>query len=230
MKFTQKLTQGTLVKRYKRFLADVELMDGMVITAHTNNSGSMKSCIKEGAVVMLSYNNDPKRKTKYTWEMILINGGWVGLNTTVPNQLVSDAIKNGEIELLRNAQNVKREVCFLDSRFDVYCELDGVKCFVEVKNVTLKVENRAEFPDAVSVRGAKHLETLIAAKKMGIHAVMFYVIQRSDVDSFAPAYEIDLSYCKKLKEACSSGVQIIAYVANVSPQEICLSHEIPVFI
>ena len=227
MIFAEKLVRGKLIKRYKRFLADVELEDGSVVVAHCTNSGSMKTCIEEGAPVYLSPAADPNRKTKFTWEMIFMNGGWIGTNTMIPNKLAFDAIKNGEIEKLKGYTFVKREVKFGDSRFDIYAENETEKCFVEVKNVTMKVGNNALFPDAVTTRGRKHLETLIEVKKQGIRAVMLYVVQRMDVDVFGVAKEIDPEYAKSLKKAINNGVEVIVVQAKVSPEKIEIVRELP---
>src|SRR6056297_848750 len=143
MKFKEPLIHGHLIKRYKRFLTDVTLDNGKKVTAHCTNSGSMKSCLEEGAEVYLSPANDPKRKTKFTWEMIKINGKWVGINTNHPNQIVDEAVKSEEIDQLKGYTHVKREVKFEDSRFDVYANNDQEECFIEVKNVTLKEGNAA---------------------------------------------------------------------------------------
>lgn len=220
MKFENKLIKGKLIKRYKRFLADVELESGEQVTAHCTNSGSMKTCIEEGADVYLTPVNDPKRKTKFTWEMIFINGKWVGINTMVPNLLAYEAIVKGEIDKLKGYTSVRREVKFGDSRFDIYAENEFEKCFVEVKNVTMKVGDSALFPDAVSSRGRKHLETLIEVKKLGMRAVMLYVIQRMDVEYFGLAEEIDPKYAASLRKAMKNGVEVIAVQAEVSPEKI----------
>lgn len=217
MKFEKPLVHGTLVKRYKRFLADVKLDDGTVVIAHCTNSGSMKSCLEDGAEVYLTPVNDPKRKTKFTWEMILINGDWVGINTAVPNKLAFDAISIGSIPELTGYTHVKREVTFGDSRFDVYAENEFEKCFIEVKNVSMKEGKYALFPDAVTTRGQKHLKTLMDVKKNGIRAVMLYIIQRGDVAIFAPAKEIDPNYAVLLKQAYKAGVEVIPMQAKVTP-------------
>jgi len=219
MKFSN-LTHGYLIKRYKRFLADVKLDNGEVVTAHCTNSGSMKSCIEEGAEVYLSPVNDPKRKTKFTWEMIKINGDWVGVNTSNPNRIAFEWISAGVIPGLEGYQTVKREVTFGDSRFDIFAEKSGEQCFVEVKNVTLKEGNYARFPDAVTTRGQKHLETLISVKQQGIRAVMLYIIQRIDVKIFAPAIDIDPNYAKLLTKAHAAGVEIIPLQVKVTPEGI----------
>ncbi len=227
MIFKEKLIPGKLIKRYKRFLADVELEDGSVVTAHCTNSGSMKTCLEDGAPVYLTPVNDPKRKTKFTWEMIFINGNWVGINTSVPNLLAFEAIRDGKIEQLKGYTSVKREVTFGDSRFDIYAENDSEKCFVEVKNVTMKAGEFARFPDAVTTRGRKHLETLIQVKEKGMRAAMLYVIQRMDVEKFGPATDIDPDYAKSLRKAYKSGVEIIPVQAKVTPENIEIIRALP---
>ncbi len=228
MIFEKPLIPGKLIKRYKRFLADIELSDNTIVTAHCTNSGSMKSCIEEGAPVYLSPAKNPKRKTKYTWEMIFINGGWVGINTSNPNKLAFEAIKEGRIEKLKGYSFVKQEVTFGNSRFDLYAENETEKCFIEVKNVTYKEGKYALFPDAVTKRGKKHLETLIDVKKQGMRAVMLYIVQREDVEAFGPARNIDPDYANALDKAVYEGVEIIAITANVTPQHILLTNELAV--
>lgn len=227
MHFKTPLVKGKLINRYKRFLADIELENGEIVVAHCTNSGSMKSCIEQGADVYLSPATDPKRKTKFTWEMIKINGSWVGVNTAWPNLLAFEAIKNNEIPELSGYAKVKREVKFGDSRFDVYCEKDNESCFVEVKNVTMKQGNAVLFPDAVTTRGQKHLKTLIEVKQQGMRAVMLYIVQRSDVSSFGPAKDIDPDYAKALQKAYEKGVEILVYQAKVTPEKISLVNKLP---
>ncbi|WP_462280031.1 DNA/RNA nuclease SfsA [Salinivirga cyanobacteriivorans] len=227
MKFNKKLVHGRLIKRYKRFLADVKLEDGQEITAHCTNSGSMKTCLEEGAEVYLSPVDDPKRKTQFTWEMIMINGKWIGINTNHPNLLAYEAIRSGQVPALRGYDEVKREVKFQDSRFDVMAKNDKETCFIEVKNVTMKDGDFALFPDAKTERGRKHLQTLIRVKEEGLRAVMFYVVQRMDVAKAGPAVDIDPAYADALKKAIDSGVEVIAMQAEVSPDGIDLVKEIP---
>ncbi len=229
MIYKEKLIAGKLIKRYKRFLADVELKNGEVVTAHCTNSGSMKTCLEEGAPVMLSPVNDPKRKTKFTWEMIFINNGWIGINTAVPNILAYEALKNGTIDKLSGYTLVKREVKFNDSRFDIFASNAEESCFVEVKNVTMKHGEYALFPDAVTSRGLKHLNTLLQVKQAGMRAVMLYVIQRSDVSKFAPAKHIDPDYAAALKTVFEKGVEIIPVQAKVSPQGVEIVKELPYY-
>lgn len=227
IQFKQELVHGTLMKRYKRFLADVKLDDGSEVTAHCTNSGSMKSCLENGAEVYLTPVNDPKRKTKFTWEMIKINNEWVGINTSNPNIIAYNSIRDELIPELIGYSKVQREVKYGDSRFDIYCENENEKCFVEVKNVTLKEGEYALFPDAVTTRGLKHLNTLIKVKESGFRAVMLYVIQRSDVKIFAPAVDIDPEYARTLKIAYKTGVEIIPVQAKVTPTEISLVKRLP---
>ncbi|MDB4581544.1 DNA/RNA nuclease SfsA [Draconibacterium sp.] len=228
MKFPIKLVHGTLIKRYKRFLADVQLDDGRVVVAHCTNSGSMKSCLENGAEVYLTPVSDPKRKTKFTWEMIKINNNWVGINTGNPNKLAFEAVSEGLIPELSGYTYVKREVKFGDSRFDVFAENENEKCFIEVKNVSLKEGKYALFPDAVTTRGQKHLNTLMEVKLQGIRAVMLYIVQRVDIEVFAPASDIDPTYAKMLREAVDAGVEVIAMQAKVCPDKIELIKELPV--
>ncbi|MCF8365922.1 MAG: DNA/RNA nuclease SfsA [Bacteroidales bacterium] len=227
MTFTNPLIPGKLIKRYKRFLADVELDSGETVTAHCTNSGSMKTCIEEGAEVYLSPASDPARKTKFTWEMIRIGGKWIGVNTSIPNLLAFEAVKNNQIMGLKGYSEVKREVTFGNSRIDIFAENENEKCFIEVKNVTMKVGNWARFPDAVTTRGKKHLETLMEIKAEGMRAVMLYVIQRMDVEMFGPAWEIDPDYAETLLKAFAAGVEVIPVMADVSPEKIEISKILP---
>lgn len=228
MKFTSPLIHGRLLRRYKRFLADVTLDDGAKAVAHCTNSGSMKSCLEAGAEVWLSPAADPKRKTRYTWEMIRIDGDWVGINTSTPNALAFEWIEQGLVPGLKGLKGLRREVKWEDSRFDLFGEEDDTGCFIEVKNVTMKEGDRALFPDAVTERGRKHLRTLIRVKKAGMRAVMLYVVQRMDVRIFSPARDIDPAYGKALDEALHQGVEIIVAQARVSPEGIEFHRLLPV--
>ncbi|MBS2210794.1 DNA/RNA nuclease SfsA [Carboxylicivirga mesophila] len=227
MIFETPLVHGTLIRRYKRFLSDIKLDDGTTVIAHCTNSGSMKTCIEEGAEVYLSPAKDPKRKTRFTWEMIKINDQWVGVNTSHPNLIAFEAIKNGTIDKLSGYTHVQREVKTGDSRIDIMAQNDHETCFIEVKNVTMKDGKYARFPDAVTTRGKKHLDELIKLKKEGLRAVMLYIIQRSDVEIFAPAHEIDPDYAYTLKHANNAGVEIIPIRVKVSPNEINIEKELP---
>lgn len=227
MIFETPLVHGTLIKRYKRFLSDIRLDDGSIVIAHCTNSGSMKTCIEEGAEVYLSPAKDPKRKTKFTWEMIKLNGQWVGINTSHPNLIAFEAVRDGAIEQLKGYKHVQREVKTGNSRIDIMAQNDNETCFIEVKNVTMKDGQYARFPDAVTTRGKKHLDELMKLKQEGIRAVMLYVIQRSDVEVFAPAHEIDPDYADTLIKAYNTGVEIIPIRVKVSPQEIVVDKILP---
>ncbi|ASB49183.1 DNA/RNA nuclease SfsA [Alkalitalea saponilacus] len=227
MIFQQKLVHGTLIKRYKRFLADIKLDSGEIVTAHCTNSGSMKSCLEEGAEVYISPVTDPKRKTRFTWEMIKINGDWVGINTSHPNKIAYDAILKREIPGLDSYTSVRREVKFDESRLDILAENDHEKCAIEVKNVTMKDGDFARFPDARTERGLKHLHTLIRLKKEGFRVAMVYIIQRQDVSIFGPAHEIDPEYSNTLILAEKEGVEIFPVQVKVEPERIVVDRVLP---
>ncbi len=228
MKFTYALIHGRLVRRYKRFLADVRLDNGSEVLAHCTNSGSMKSCLEENAEVWLSPADDPKRKTQFTWEMIMIEGDWVGINTSNPNALAYEWLSLGLVPGLEGLSALRREVKWEDSRFDLYGVMAGSgsgagperECFIEVKNVSMKEGDRALFPDSVTERGRKHLNTLIRVKKAGMRAVMLYVVQRMDVRIFSPARDIDPAYGKALDKAIRNGVEVFVVQARVTPEGI----------
>lgn len=220
MIFDHPLIHGKLIARYKRFLADIKLDDGTTVTAHCTNSGSMKSCLEEHAEVYLSQSSNPNRKLPYTWEMIKINGNWVGINTSNPNRIAFEILESNWIDELPGFKTLRREVKYGDSRFDIYGETENQKWFFEVKNVTLKDGKFALFPDAVTTRGQKHLNTLIKAKAEGYHVSMLYIIQRTDVDLFAPAWNIDPAYAEELIKALEAGVKLYAIQVAVTPESI----------
>jgi len=228
MIFDPPLISGKLIKRYKRFLADIELESGEIITAHCPNSGSMKSCQSPGWKVMLSCHDNPKRKYKYTWEMIHNGTCWIGTNTGIPNNIVEEAIKNNTIKALKGYAEIKREVRYGEnSRIDIFLRNDKEICYTEIKNVSLVEDDGfCYFPDSVTKRGRKHLYELIEMVKQGHRVVMFYVIQRNDGTIFKPAAHIDPAYTESLKEAHAKGVEILVYQAEVTPQSIVLKNEI----
>lgn len=228
MRFEQTLIPGILLKRYKRFLADIQIKSGEIVTAHCTNSGSMKSCLEANAPVYISPAKNPSRKTKFTWEMIYINDNWIGINTMIPNVIAYESIVQEKIKKISGYRKVVREVKFGDSRFDLFAEKENEKCFIEVKNVTLKEGRFARFPDAITTRGKKHLETLIEVRKNGIRAVMLYIIQRSDVEIFGPAWNIDPDYSQSLLKASQNGVEIITLRVKVSPTKIIIDKELPI--
>jgi len=222
------LIKGTLIKRYKRFLADVELADKKVVTAHCANSGKMTECCTPGQPVWLSSHDNPKRKLKYTWELIQMPTSLVGVNTMVPNHLVSMSIKSGAVKELTGYDNIKREVKTGEhSRLDILLTKENSEqCFVEVKNCTLVKDRIAQFPDAVTKRGQKHLVEMQKLTASGIRCVMFYLIQRTDADIFKPADFIDLEYGKELRKAVKNGVEILAYDTYIDLKSIWLNRRI----
>jgi len=221
MRFPDPLIPGTLVKRYKRFLADVRLADGDVVTAHCANSGSMLSVDRPGSEVWLSPARNPERKLKFTWEMIRVGRSLVGINTQRPNALVADAVARGRVPELAGYAGLRREVKYgVNSRIDLL--LDDArkgKCYVEVKNVTMKRDLAraapAEFPDAVTARGTKHLGELADMVARGHRAAMFYLVQRGDARSFTVARDIDPAYAEALAAARTAGVEVLAYGCRV---------------
>jgi sugar fermentation stimulation protein A len=229
MKLPQPLLPGTLIRRYKRFLADVQLESGEQVTAHCPNSGSMMGCQDPGSPVLLSRSDNPRRKLPYTWELVRANGVWVGINTQYPNRLVREGIEQGIVSELSGYSLIRGEVNYgKRSRVDLLLQGESGLCYVEVKNVTLVEDGRALFPDAVTLRGQKHLRELMQMVEEGHRAVIFFVVQRADGHLVAPADRIDSEYGKLLREAVARGVEALAYQARVTPQEIVLSHRLPV--
>jgi len=228
VRFPLPLVPGVLIRRYKRFLAEIRLAGGQLVTAHCPNSGSMKGCNIPGSQVLLSVAENPDRKTRYTWELIRLPSTWVGINTLTANRLVAEAAQNKRIPELGPIDKLTREVKLEHSRID-FCLLQGdVSFFVEVKNVTLVENGSALFPDAPTARGRKHLQALIDALHRGHRSAMLYVVQREDAQRFAPATHIDPAYAQTLRRARQAGVRIIAYQARVSPEEIFLDAPLPV--
>ena len=223
MKLPSPLVTGRLIKRYKRFLADVELDSGETITAHCANPGSMMGLATPGSPVWLSKSTNPKRKLAYSWELIETDGILVGINTGHPNALVREAIEAGTVSELVGYGTLRREVKYgQNSRIDILLESDGKPdCYVEVKNVhLLRRPGLAEFPDSVTARGAKHLRELTDMVAAGHRAVMFYLIQRGDADKFAFARDIDSNYGTAFDAAIAVGVEAIAYRCLISTAEI----------
>jgi sugar fermentation stimulation protein A len=220
---------GTLIKRYKRFLADVRLDNGKVITAHCPNSGSMKTCAEEGWKVFLSYHSNPKRKLAYTLELIHNGSCWICVNTHRANKIVKAAIENKLIEELQSYPTIRPEVRYSEnSRIDLLLEdLKRPPCYVEIKSVTLLGEDKSyQFPDSVTLRGQKHIRDLIAEANKGNRAVLFFLILRSDGSFFTPAKDIDPEYARLLSEAHQSGVEILCYRAEAGPESIEIAQQI----
>ena len=232
MRYARTLVEGRLIRRYKRFLADIQLPDG-VITASCPNTGSMMGCCEPGSRVWLSESDSATRKYRHTWELVEVEGEVVvGINTGLPNALVAEAIAEGTIRELRGYSAVRREVAFGEerSRVDLLLEAEGREpCYVEVKNVTAAASRGvALFPDCVSERGTKHLRELIRLKALGARPVQLYCVQRGDVKEVRPADGIDFEYGRMLREAIKAGVEVLAYRAKVTPGEIRLEEKIPV--
>jgi sugar fermentation stimulation protein A len=227
MLFPSRLIRGTLIQRYKRFLADVRLEDGVIVTAHCTNTGSMLGCKEPGSTVYLSRSENPNRKLAYTWEMIQVQRIWVGINTMHPNRLVAEAIAAGAIPELCDYEIIRREVkVSAHSRLDLCLEGKSGSCFVEVKNVTVSFDGAAAFPDAISERATKHLKELMRLKRKGHRAAVFFVVQRGDCDHFRPADEIDPEYGRWLRRALKAGVEILPYLAKVTPKGIAITDRI----
>jgi sugar fermentation stimulation protein A len=231
MKFRAALVEGRLIRRYKRFLADVQLAQG-VITAACPNTGSMMGCAEAGNRVWLSESDSATRKYRHTWELVEVGKTLVGINTGLPNALVHEAIEGGAIPELAGYASIRREVPFGEerSRVDLLLEGEGrAPCYVEVKNVTSAVHRGvALFPDCVTDRGARHLRELIRLKAAGLRPVQLYCVQRGDVKEVRPADGIDVEYGRMLREAIAAGVEVMAYRARVTPGEIRLEKRIPV--
>jgi sugar fermentation stimulation protein A len=223
------LVEGTLLKRYQRFLADVKLDDGRTVTAHCPNTGSMRDCCEPGRPVYLSVHDNPRRKLKYTWELIRMPDSLVGVNTLMPNRLVKHAVQTGQVPELRGYPVVRSEVKIsAHTRVDLMLQ-DGQRglCHVEIKNCTMVQDGVARFPDAVTARGLKHLQELGAQVAAGHRSVMFYFIQRMDAETFAPADDIDPAYGRALRSALASGVEILAYDVHIDLRAIRLNRRLP---
>ncbi|MEA3543732.1 MAG: DNA/RNA nuclease SfsA [Thermodesulfobacteriota bacterium] len=228
MKLPEPLIKGTLLRRYKRFFTDIELADGTVVVAHTPNTGSMKQCAVAGYNVLISQSDNPKRKLKYTLELVRVGTYWVDTHTQRTNRVVEEALRNNKIESLEDFR-VQPEYKFGDSRIDFYLEKENSKALVEVKNVTLCChETTACFPDAVTTRGQKHLRELLSAKKQGYRAVIFFLVQRGEATEFSPADEIDPEYGQLLREVVAGGVEAMAYRTIVTPEENRVGERIPI--
>lgn len=231
MKFTTPLIQGHLIKRYKRFLADIELISGEIITAHCPNTGTMLSCSKPGSAVALSVSDNPKRKYPHTLEMVRDNSTWVGVNTARTNGVVAEAILDGRIVEFGRVETLKREVKTSDhTRLDLQVFSPEKETYVEVKNCSLAENRCAMFPDAVTTRGTKHLMELIRLNSEGKRSCIFFLIQRMDADRFSPASHIDEVYANTLREAEDKGVMVLAYQARVTPEAIEVVGSLPLHV
>ena len=224
MIFKEKLLQGTLIKRYKRFFVDIKYK-GKTIIAHCPNSGSMMSLIDKGNKVWFSKSKNPKRKLKFTLEIINVNNNLIGVNTLLTNKIVHEALNKKKIKDLIQFNNIKTEIKFSDNtRFDFLISNTRKKCFLEVKNVTLlRKDKTAEFPDSITSRGTKHLKELINAKKKGYESYILYLIQREDCNYFKIAKDIDQEYKIIFEEAIKNGVKVLCYDCKINNEEIKLN-------
>ena len=228
MNFENELISGLFVKRYKRFFVDV-IIDKKIVTAHCPNTGSMQGLLIRNNKVWLTKSNDPKRKLKYTLQIIESNGSKVGINTHLTNKIVLEGLNNNKIKNF-NVVEIKTEVKFGDNtRFDFLITESNSKKFIEVKNVTLsRTDKLAEFPDAVTSRGAKHIDELIKAKNKGYDIYLMFVIQRDDCDQFSIARDIDPKYADLLSDAVKKKLNILCYDCKFSPKGIKLNKQIKI--
>jgi sugar fermentation stimulation protein A len=231
MLFSKPLLKGHLIKRYKRFLADIELEDGTLMTAHCPNSGAMQGLTTPGTPVWVSRSPNPDRKLPFTWEMAEVDGTFVGMNTSNPNHLVEEAIHLGVIQELQGYQSLRREVTYgQNSRIDILLQnQEGPLTYVEVKNVHLKRGRVAAFPSSVTARGAKHMRELTEMVRQGHKAYVVYVVQRNDCEGFEIANDIDPFYGEETLNAIKNGVTPLVYACEVTPYAITITHRINPF-
>ena len=229
MKFEKILITGQLIKRYKRFFVDVKI-GNKVVTAHCPNTGSMMGLLKKNNKVWLSKTDNPKRKLKYTLEIIKDNKSKVGINTHLTNKIIFEALKREKIKKFKNLENIFQEVKFGENtRFDFLINKDKKKICIEVKNVTLsRKKGTAEFPDAITSRGLKHIKELIKANKKGYEIYLLYLIQRDDCSKFKLANDIDPIYCEMLKKAVKKNLNLLCYDCKFSSKGIKLNREIKI--
>lgn len=229
MHFPRPLVRGTLVRRYKRFLSDIRLEDGRVVTAHCANPGAMLGIVDPGLPVWLLASDNPKRKLAWSWEIVRAEGTLVGVNTSNPNRLVPEALAAGRIPELEGYPSIRREVPYgKASRIDLLLEGPGRPiCYVEIKNVHLKRAGWAEFPDCVTARGAKHMAELADMVRAGHRAVVVYVIQRGDCRRFRVARDLDPRYHRALEAARRAGVEVLCYACDVTEDRIDIAEFLP---
>ena len=227
MKFKERLLQGTLIKRYKRFFVDIKYKN-KIITGHCPNTGSMMGLLNKGNKIWFSRSDNLSRKLKYTLEIIEVGKKMIGINTLLTNKIVFEALSQKKIKNFAKFNNIKPEVKFSDkTRFDFLISDNKEKCFLEVKNVTLSRKDEiAEFPDVITSRGAKHLKELIIAKQRGFESYILYLIQREDCKSFRIAKDIDEDYKIAFDKALKKGVKIICYDCKISTEGIKLNNRI----
>lgn len=228
MDFDPPLIEAVLLKRYKRFLADVRLADGTELTAHCPNPGAMTGCAEPGWQAALSLSPNPRRKLPYTLEMTHNGTTWIGVNTQQANHLVEEALREKKIPELAAYPAWRREVPYGEkSRVDFLLEKPDERCYLEVKSVSLTQAETYLFPDSKTSRGKKHIEELVAMKQAGHRAILLFVVQREDGKQFAPAINIDPAYSQALKQGVEHGLEVLAYQCQLSPESWSLSHPIP---
>ncbi len=234
MEFPTPLVPGTLIRRYKRFLADVRLDDGREIVAHCPNTGAMTGLDAAGARVWLEPNNDPKKKLDYGWRLLELPGeNWAGIDAMVPNRVMREALNSGKIPELSNYKTVRAEVPYgKASRVDFLLIQDGLKdCYLEVKNVHLSRETGwAEFPDAATARGAKHLRELADMVSQGHRSIMFYLVQRTDCTRFRLAQDVDKNYADAFAHARKAGVEVMCFDTLIDTSGVTLGKPLEVVI
>jgi len=223
------LTAATLIRRYKRFMVDVQLESGEVITAHCPNSGSMRGCLEPGRRVFLSRSNNPQRKFAHTFELIEMPSSLVIVNTLMANRIVKKAIQAELIPQLSAYTSIRAEVPYgIASRIDLLLEGSGKPCLVEVKSCTLVEDGIVMFPDCITARGLKHLVELQREAAKGWRCILFFLIQRMDAQIFRPADHIDPAFGRELRHAFSSGVEILAYTTHITTTGVAVAEKIPV--
>ncbi len=228
MRFSAPLTPGTLIRRYQRFLADVRLEDGAVVVAHCTNTGTMLQMAEPGSPVLLSPAKNPLRRTRWDWQLVMVNDRWAGVNTTVPNLLLREGFETGLVPEFRGYSAIRMEAPYgAGSRVDALISGPEGLFYVEAKNVTLVEEGCALFPDAVTVRGTKHLDELAAMVREGHRAAVFFLVQRMDAECVGTAAHIDPVYAARLAEVNAAGVEILPWRALVSPEGVFLDHPLP---
>ena len=219
---------GTFLRRPNRFIAYVDL-NGEEVVCHIPNTGRLRELLIPGAQVMLSYHPSPNRKTQYELRMVMKNSSWISIDSQLPNALAQEAIESDLIEELMGYTEIKREVTFQNSRFDLQLLGEDI-CYVEVKGVTLERDGWCYFPDAPTERGRKHIDELINAKKEGYRSVLLFVVQIEDARGFSPNKLTDPSFAEKVKTAYESGVEVLAYHCHISPQEIYIVGKLPILL
>ncbi len=228
MKFSTKLVGGTLLRRHRRFLVDVRLDDGSIVTAHCPNSGTMVGCSDTRSHILLSENNDPHRRNAYTWELIRVHKSWVGVNTMLPRKIVAQAIRDKLIPLLSDYSELFPDAEYgRDKKIDIMMHGPEQNTFVHVHHVAWAENRIAKFPETPNARACQTMKDLSEIAEQGHRAVAFFFVQRGDCDVFSPAIDVDAEFGKIHKKAVKSGVEIIAYRGIVSPGEISLGNPIP---